>query len=174
MSALRIKVAQKAIKNYNMLNINATLESDDNIYYDDVIYVEFKGGNKNQNKATYGGEGNEIKFKFTSLELRSLSYGLKQLVKSKQSDFIKYSNPKLAGSQGNLKQVSLGFSQGQDGASNYFINAAEGNKKIEIKFSAHSICSFSDMIMEIAIEVDKKLYEIQRHIDMIQRKKKGQ
>lgn len=165
MTKIRIKIAQKAIKLQNMININACLETKDQIYYDDVIFVEFNRGiNSNTGHKTYD-TNNSLSFKFTSLALRELAFALKEIVSTKSTRYIKISEPRLSGAEGNRKTLSLGINE-KDGITKYFINAKqEGDKNIALSFFNYELHSISELLTNMANLVDDKQFEVQRYVD---------
>lgn len=162
---MRIKIAQKAIKMQNMITINACLETDDYIYYDDVIYVEFSRTKDTPTGGkTYDTE-NSLSFKFSSLALRQLGYGIKELMQFKKTEYIKISEPRLFGSDGAKKTLSLGMNE-KDGITKFFINAKKDNEKnIALSFFCYELNGIVDLLNNIADLTDSKQFEIQRHID---------
>lgn len=162
---IRMKIAQKAIKMQNMLSINACLETKDDMYYEDVVFVEFSRGVSTQTGGkTYDTE-NSLSFKFSSIALRELSYGIEELLNTKKTEYIKISEPRLSGAEGTKKTVSLGTNE-KDGITKYFINAKRDNEKnIALSFFKYELKAFSDVLVNIADLTDSKLFEVQRFID---------
>ena len=162
---IRIKVAQKAIKMQNMININAYMESKEGTYYDDVIYIEFSRGITAQNGIKTYDTNNSLSFKFNSLGIRELSFGLTELIETKKTKYTRISEPKLSGAEGNKKVLSLGSSE-KEGIIKYFINAKQdGNKNIALSFFNYQLQPIADLLKNIADLVDDKQFSIQRYID---------
>ena len=86
---VRLKIAQKAIKMQNMMTINACLETTDNIYYEDVIFVDFCRGIENNTGGKTYDTNNSLSFKFSSLALRELGYGINELIATKKTTYKK-------------------------------------------------------------------------------------
>lgn len=162
---VRLKIAQKAIKMQNMMTINACLETTDNIYYEDVIFVDFCRGIENNTGGKTYDTNNSLSFKFSSLALRELGYGIKELIATKKTTYKKVSEPRLAGAEGAKKTLSLGKSE-KDGIIKCFINAKKDNEKnIALSFFNYELLSLVDVLNNIADLTDSKLFEIQRLVD---------
>lgn len=100
--------------------------------------------------------------KVTAHDLRSMSYGIRELLKNGNSSYKKFTDPTKAGSEGNKNQLSLGVLANDDKASTYYLNYLSGNKKLGFGFDAYSIASISDALLLIAEETDKALFYYQR------------
>lgn len=165
MDKVRIKIAQKAIKMQNMMTINACLETKDTKYYEDVIFVDFSRGKVTPSGANTYDTENTLSFKFSSLALRELGYGIKELLATKKTLYKKISEPRLSGSEGDKKTISLGTNE-KDGLIKYFINAKQDNKRnIALSFFNYELYALIDVLNNIADLTDNKLYEIQRQVD---------
>lgn len=170
MSKIRIKIAQRAVKMQNMINITACLETKDHVYYDDVIYLEFcRGASTKTGSRTYD-TSNSLSFKYTSLALRELAYSMNEIINTKKTSYIKIAEPRLSGTEGNRKTLSLGVNQ-KDDVIKYFINAKqEGDKNIALSFFNYELNAIMQLLSNIADLVDDKQFEVQRFIDKNYRK----
>lgn len=159
----RYKVGQKAFKNNHLLNINAVIESKEdkpNVLFD-VIYMEFSEGIKTNNVYTGYDIANKIDMKFNSYELRVFANALKEILAKGSTEYRKYSNPALANSQDNVKELSLGQQNNK-----YFFNIEEANKKkFAFVLSGLEVRAMVEAITLIADETDTILFKYQREID---------
>ncbi|WP_152633029.1 hypothetical protein [Aliarcobacter butzleri] len=159
------KVGQKGFPSNNLLNINAMIEEKDSRdssrrIFKDVIYLEFIKGKKNNNRHSGYDMANKIVVKFTSYELRVFIYALKSLILTGASEYKKYSDPNLASTNGNPKEITLGKQANFD---KYFINIEEiENDKFGIGFNLFELKAFIDSLKIIADETDFTMYKYQR------------
>jgi hypothetical protein len=161
------RVAQKAFKAKNMLNIESNVEATKNgpelNYYsflEDVIFFKLVPGIQGNGRYTYDTK-NQLVMQMNFDELRQLMYACKELYKTGKSNFKNYTDPVLTSTAtGNKKELSLGIGEGT-----YFINMSSGNIKLSFNFNTYSFLSFIDTLESIADETERILYTYQRKND---------
>ena len=161
------RVAQKAFKAKNMLNIESNIEATKNEptinYYSfltDVIFLKIANGVNSNNKFTYDVR-NQVVMQMDFDELRQFMYACKEIYKTGKSDYRNYTDPNLTSSSiGNKKELTLGFTGG-----NYFVNIASGKSKYQHNFTSYGFLSFIDTLQCISDETERILYNYQRNND---------
>jgi hypothetical protein len=161
------RVAQKAFKAKNMINVESNIEATKNNpehnYYsflEDVIFFKIAPGTKSTEKYTYNTK-NQIVMQMNFDDLRQLMYGCKELYKTGKTDYKNYTDPNLTStSTGNRKELSLGRLEGA-----YFVNITSGETKYSFNFNTYSFLSFIDSLKIISDETERILYTYQRKND---------
>lgn len=161
------RVAQKAFKGKNMLNIESNIEAIKNSpeinYYNylaDVIFFKIALGTHSNGKYTYD-VNNQIVMQMDFDEIRQFMYACKEIYKTGKSDYRNYTDPNLtSSSSGSKKELTLGFTGG-----NYFVNISSGNTKYSHNFTTYGFLSFIDTLECISDETERILYNYQRKND---------
>lgn len=161
------RVAQKAFKGKNMLNIESNIEAIKNspeinyyTYLSDVIFFKIASGVTSHGKYTYD-VNNQVVMQMDFDEVRQLMYGCKELYKTGKTDYKNYTDPNLtSSSSGNRKELTLGLSNGI-----FFVNISSGNQKYSQNFTSYGFLSFIDTLESISDETERILYNYQRKND---------
>ena len=161
--SITYKVAQKGFKSQNLLNINAVIASkevNNNLYFDDIVYLDFSKGTNTNNVKSYD-TNNKIAMKLDCFEFGAFLYACKEILKRKETSYVKYTEPGLANSSGAKKKLTLGLKDGT-----YFINIEEKEiNKIGIGFTMYEFASFIDRGIKICEELDSTVFSYQRAAD---------
>lgn len=154
----KIFIASKGYAAQSLINITAMVEW--GTFPKDLVFVNFRPGITTGKHTKYD-EEKEISMLFDSIELRSLSYAMKEILKVKEDCGYK----KFTSSQGENKMLSLGFDK-DNTTEHYYINFYV-NKKQEGKviFSKWEFASYSDAIVLIADELDKSINRYNMELD---------
>lgn len=102
-----------------------------------------------------------------SSEIRAFAYACKEILKRKESEYRKHSDPKRAGGGGSEKMMNLGV-----GDSGFFLNineASPNGKKPRFVFDKYSLAAFVDDLMLIAEETQGLQYKYQREMQRRQK-----
>ena len=161
------RVAQKAFKAKNMLNIESNIEATKNEptinYYSfltDVIFLKIANGVNSNNKFTYDVR-NQVVMQMDFDEIRQFMYGCKEIYKTGKTDYKNFTDPNLtSSSSGNKKELTLGELNG-----NFFVNISSGNTKYSYNFTSYGFLSFIDTLECISDETERILYNYQRKND---------
>ena len=162
------RVAQKAFKAKNMLNIESNIEATKNEptsnYYSfltDVIFLKIATGvNPSGNRYTYDTK-NQVIMQMDFDEIRQFMYGCKEIYKTGKTDYKNFTDPNLtSSSSGNKKELTLGELNG-----NFFVNISSGNTKYSYNFTSYGFLSFIDTLECISDETERILYNYQRKND---------
>lgn len=151
-------VAYKSFPGKNLFAVSSKIEgvnNRDRLVYSDVIFLEFT------EDFTNGGNTKSV-MKVTAHDLRSMSYGLRELLKNQKSSYKKFTDPNKAGGTGSRNELNLAHELKDGKAPVYYINMLSGNKKIGCGFDAYSIAALSDALLLIAEETDKAMFYFQR------------
>tara|TARA_B100001063_G_C16751822_1_gene550716 strand:+ start:1505 stop:2044 length:540 start_codon:yes stop_codon:yes gene_type:complete len=161
------RVAQKAFKAKNMLNIESNIEASKKTpemnYYsflEDVIFLKLAQGIESNGRFTYDTDKQEI-LQMNSSDLRSIMYACKKLYKTGTTNFKKFSEPGLRYNTNSSKKIlSLAFQ-----TDTYFINIKNGNFESSFTFDKYKFLSFIDSLAIICDETERVLYNYQRKND---------
>ena len=162
------RVAQKAFKAKNMLNIESNIEATKNEptsnYYSfltDVIFLKIATGvNPSGNRYTYDTK-NQVIMQMDFDEIRQFMYGCKELYKTGKTNYKNYTDPNLTSSSvGNKKELTMAMSNGV-----FFVNIASGTLNHSFNFNAYGFLSFIDTLECISDETERILYNYQRKND---------
>lgn len=161
------RVAQKAFKAKNMLNIEANIEATKKTpemnYYsflEDVIFLKLAQGIESNGRFTYDTQ-NQVIIKMSSYDLRSIMYASKELYKNKTTNFKNFTEPGLRYNTHSSKKIlSLAFQ-----TDTYFINIENGNIQSSFTFDKYKFLSFIDSLAIICDETERVLYNYQRKND---------
>lgn len=161
------RVAQKAFKAKNMLNIESNIEAtkkNPNLNYysflEDVIFLKLAQGIESNGRFTYDTDKQEI-LQMNSSDLRSIMYACKELYKTGVTSFKKFSEPGLRYNTHSSKKIlSLAFQ-----TDTYFINIENGNIQSSFTFDKYKFLSFIDSLAIICDETERVLYNYQRKND---------
>lgn len=149
----RHRVAQKVFNGKNLFVISAWIEEElaDSGWkiYEDVVFFEFTEGYDAKKK---------VSMALSSSDLRSMVYGVRELLKNNKTDYRKYTDPKLAGGTGAKKDIS--FAKDEKGS--YYINLSFGAVKVGFAFDVYAFAGLVDTLSLIAEETEKVLYWHQR------------
>lgn len=154
-------VAFKSFPGKNLFAVSAKVEkinsANERPVCVDVIFLEFT------EDFASGGMTKKV-MKVTSHDLRSMSYGLRELIKNGKSQYRKFTDPNLAGRNGSKNELNLGIEQKDGKPASYYINLVTGGKKIGCGFDAYALAALSDALLLIAEESDKALFYHQRSL----------
>ena len=155
------RVAQKAFKAKNMLNIESNIEATKNEptsnYYSfltDVIFLKITQKDTFKTK-------NQIVMQMDFDEIRQFMYGCKELYKTGKTNYKNYTDPNLTSSSvGNKKELTVAMSNGV-----FFVNISSGTIIYSFNFTAYGFLSFIDTLECISDETERILYNYQRKND---------
>ena len=161
------RVAQKAFKAKNMLNIESNIEATKNeptsnyySYITDVIFLKIALGVNSNGKYTYDTK-NQIVMQMDFDEIRQFMYGCKELYKTGKTNYKNFTDPGLTStSVGNKKELTLAMSN-----DSFFINIASGTLKYSYNFTSYGFLSLIDTLECISDETERILYNYQRKND---------
>jgi len=97
-----------------------------------------------------------------SSDLRGLAYACKSLLTSKTTPYRKFTDPKLAGGQGGLKELTLGATTATPENDDYINLSIKGGATTRFAFEAYELASFIDDIKLICDETQHLQYKCQR------------
>lgn len=146
------RVALKNYTNKNLLAISAWIEEENKmgtIYFSDVIFIELT--------EEYDA-GKKESMLIDATELRKMNHAVRELLRTGETSYEKWTDPTLAGGTGPKKKLS--FMKSDDG--NYFLNLTVGSKKLRFIFEKYSMIAFAESILLVAEEAEKILYYFQR------------
>lgn len=150
----RFRVAHKSYTGKNLFVISSWIEEEligTHRAYSDVVFFEFTELYEAKSKSVLA---------LSSSDMRSMVYGVRELLKTGKTQYEKYTDPNLAGTSGNKKKITFGKTEG---AINYFfINFTSGAMKIGFSFDTYGFAGFADSLSLIAEETEKALYYYQR------------
>lgn len=149
----RHRVAQKIFNGKNLFVISSWIEEalTDAGWkiYEDVVFFEFTEGYDTNKKVIMA---------LSSSDLRSMVYGIRELLKNGETSYRKFTDPKLAGGSGAKKEISFA----KDEKKNYYINLTSGVGKVGFAFDVYAFAGLIDSLILIAEETEKALYWYQR------------
>lgn len=151
-------VAYKSFPGKHLFAVSAKVEridSGDRSIYVDVVFLEFT-------EDFASGGTNKKAMKVTAHDIRSLSYGIREMLKSGKSSYKKWTDPHMAGIDSTKNELSLAMDQKDGRPPSYYINLSTGDKKIGCGFDAYAMASLSDALLLIAEETDKAMFYFQR------------
>jgi len=156
-------IAYRGFSSQSLIKVTAMVEY--LTYANEIIFVEFCEGTKSANGFKYNTE-NPIKMSFSAIDLRTLAYAMREILKTKQDSGYE----KITKSDGLMKKVTVGFtSKASQNDQNkiietFYINGTlvQKNFKVGISFSKWEMASFADSLMLIADETETALYKHQR------------
>lgn len=149
----KYRVAHKSYTGKHLFAISAWIEEElleKHRVYSDVVFFEFT--------ELYDAKSKSV-LALTSGDMRSMVYGVRELLKTGKTQYEKYTDPNLTGANGKKKQISFGKTENPI---NYFINFTSGNTKISFSFDTYAFAGFADSLSLIAEETEKALYYYQR------------
>jgi hypothetical protein len=153
----RTKIASKSFSSKHYLEISCFAESVDMGTYariDEAIFFEISQEYDRNRR---------ISMQLKSIDLRSMSYALKEIIKTGSTQWIKYTDPSTAKAQGSKKSISLKA----DGKTIY-LNVSSANMLISFGMDYYYTASFADCIALLAQELECEIYKIQRGLSGIQ------
>lgn len=147
----KIKVAQKSFNGLHFLTISCYIEErifGKETYFGDTIFIEMT--------PNYVAVEKEVML-LNTMDLRSMSYAIKEIFKKGESKYKKYTDPQKTGVNKAKKELSFGKKE-----DSYYLNMASGKKTIAFSFDAYGFASFADVLRLLAEETEKALYSHQR------------
>lgn len=109
--------------------------------------------------AKENGGSSTISMLQSSSSMRALSYALRELLKKGFTNYGDFTDPNLAGREGEKKRLRLNSRE-----SGWFVNVSEGQKEISFGFSAYELLAFADQLKSLCEETDKMLFWHQREL----------
>ncbi len=149
-------IAYRGFSSQSFISFSAFLEYKS--YAKDIIFVELRKGHKDGNVYRYDKQ-NAINMLFNAIELRALSYAMKEILKHKSNDlgYKKFTN------SGVSNDLYLGYGAA-DGTEGFFINAKSSGRVISVKMDKWEFASLADTLMIIADDTERALYKFQRMV----------
>jgi len=152
----KFPIAYRGYSSQSFISVSSFLEYES--YAKDIIFVELRNGIKENNMYRYD-KKNSIIMLFNAIELRALSYAMKEMLKRKDNElgYKKFTN------SGSVSELYLGYgnSEGKEG---YFINAKSSGKTISVKAEKWDFASLADSFSIIADDTERALYKFQRMV----------
>lgn len=147
----KIKVAQKGFGEKHFLEISSYVEFTPEENYtraSDLIFLEISPNFDRKKK---------VVMRIDTMDLRALSYAIKECIKNGSSPYKKFTDPKLSGGNGNKKELSVAKDD-----KNGYINIKEGSNSIGFAMDFYSYISFADIIVLMAETTERMVYQYQR------------
>lgn len=153
-------IARKEIQLINLFAITSNIEvkpSSQSPYpvCKDVIYFEFF------EKYDYN---SKIPLMMNAFELRKLIYACKELFKTGESDYKKYSDPGLANNydEKGKKSLSLSSSCSEKNGYTYFLNLSQADENRKFIMNKYELLAFCDTLKKTAEDLESTLHHYQR------------
>lgn len=154
---IKIPLAKKGFSGKHYLEFSCYAEGIDMgkyTHYVDLVFAEFSIDYSRSPEK-------KIAMQLGSIDLRALHYAIKECIKTGNSSYIKYTDPKLAGSGGARKELNVKHQGGTKGAMIY-INMSDGVKSGAFGLDAYSAASMADALSLLAEEAERGVYRCQR------------
>lgn len=148
MAKQKFRVGQKIFNGKNLLVFSAWIELEKKERAEiisDVVFIELTEGYVAEKK---------LVMKVVANDIRAMTYAIKELIANGETKYEKYTDPKLAGTDGAKNKLSFGKTE--DGT--FYFNLSSGGTKVRFPFDTYHIRAFVDSLTLIADETEKALY----------------